>query len=75
VSSGDIPDESKTSGGAGGSVKVKPTPLTLEDIKRYQKAFADSARLAVEAGFDGIELHGAREFCLQTPAYDRRIPP
>jgi 2,4-dienoyl-CoA reductase-like NADH-dependent reductase (Old Yellow Enzyme family) len=39
--------------------------LTLEDIKRYQKAFADSSKLAIEAGMDGIELHGARKpICL-----------
>jgi len=64
VSSGDLPDKSKTSGGVGGDDKVKPTPLTLEDIKRYQKSFADSARLAVAAGFDGIELHGAHGYLL-----------
>jgi 2,4-dienoyl-CoA reductase-like NADH-dependent reductase (Old Yellow Enzyme family) len=63
VSSGDIIDGSKTSGGTGGSERAKPTALSLEDIKRYQGAFADSARMAIEAGFDGIELHGARK-CL-----------
>jgi 2,4-dienoyl-CoA reductase-like NADH-dependent reductase (Old Yellow Enzyme family) len=61
VSAGDIKDDSGTEGGAGGKEKAVPTPLTIEDIKRYQKAFADSSKLAVEAGFDGIELHGARE--------------
>lgn len=61
VSAGDIKDDSGTEGGAGGKEKAIPTPLSLEDIKRYQKAFADSSKLAVEAGFDGIELHGARK--------------
>lgn len=61
VSSGDVVDDSKSAGGAGGAEKQKPTPLTKEDIKRYQASFADSAKKAVEAGFDGIELHGARE--------------
>lgn len=61
VSAGDIKDDSGTEGGAGGKQKAVPTPLSLEDIKRYQKSFADSSKLAVDAGFDGIELHGARE--------------
>lgn len=61
VSSGDVVDNSNHAGGAGGAEKQKPTPLTKEDIKRFQASFADSAKKAVEAGFDGIELHGARE--------------
>jgi 2,4-dienoyl-CoA reductase-like NADH-dependent reductase (Old Yellow Enzyme family) len=61
VSAGDLKDDSGSEGGAGGKEKAVPTPLTIEDIKRYQKAFANSSKLAVEAGFDGIELHGARE--------------
>ena len=72
VSAGNIKDDSGTEGGAGGKQKAVPTPLTIEDIKRYQKAFADSSKLAVEAGFDGIELHGARKFHpLQLP-HDNR---
>lgn len=62
VSAGNLKDDSGSQGGAGGKEKAVPTPLSIEDIKRYQKAFADSSKLAVEAGFDGIELHGAREF-------------
>jgi 2,4-dienoyl-CoA reductase-like NADH-dependent reductase (Old Yellow Enzyme family) len=66
VSAGDIKDASGTEGGAGGREKAVPTPLTNEDIKRYQKAFADSSKLAIEAGMDGIELHGARKSSIWT---------
>jgi NADPH2 dehydrogenase len=61
VSSGDV---SKPSSGAGRPVGPKPVSLSLEDIKRYQGAFADSAKKAMEAGFDGIELHGARKLVI-----------
>lgn len=37
------------------------TRMEMEDIK---DGFAKSARLAVEAGFDGIELHGANGYLL-----------
>lgn len=33
--------------------------LTIEEIKGVVDDFAASAKLAVEAGFDGIEIHGA----------------
>ena len=33
-----------------------PREMTLEDIQRVQQAFADGARRAVEAGFDGVEV-------------------
>jgi 2,4-dienoyl-CoA reductase-like NADH-dependent reductase (Old Yellow Enzyme family) len=68
VSAGDLKDDSGTEGGAGGKHKAVPTPLSLEDIKRYQKAFADSSKLAVEAGFNGIELHGARKSSTHQPS-------
>lgn len=61
VSAGDIKDDSGSTGGAGGADKAVPTALTLEDIKRYQEDFAKSSKLAIEAGMDGVELHGARE--------------
>ncbi|KAK1926874.1 hypothetical protein DB88DRAFT_475898 [Papiliotrema laurentii] len=64
VSSGDITDNSGSTGGAGGGDRQQPTPLSLEDIKRYQQSFAQSAKYAVQAGFDGIELHGAHGYLL-----------
>ena len=37
---------------------------TSEDITRVIKQFADAARLAEAAGFDGVELHGAHGYLL-----------
>ena len=45
---------------------VVPKELTKEGIKEIVQAFADSARRAVEAGFDVIELHGAHGFLLHS---------
>lgn len=52
VSSSDIPFE-------GG---VKPTPLTEEEIQWYIKQYALAAQNAIEAGFDGVEIHGANGY-------------
>jgi NADPH2 dehydrogenase len=44
----------------------KPVPhaLTEEEIQEYIDDYTQSAKYAIEAGFDGIELHGAREWIL-----------
>lgn len=34
-----------------------PTPMTKEDIKRYVGHYRQAALNAVEAGFDGVEIH------------------
>lgn len=36
--------------------KATPREMSLEDIKTVQRAFADAARRAKEAGFEGVEL-------------------
>lgn len=41
--------------------KPVPKALTKEEIQEYVKDYADSAKKAMDAGFDGIEVHGARE--------------
>lgn len=43
--------------------ELKPTPraLTTEEVQRYVEKFARSAQYSIEAGFDGVEIHGARE--------------
>lgn len=38
----------------------KPHALTEEEVQEYITDYTKSAELAIEAGFDGIELHGAR---------------
>ncbi|MCC3775466.1 alkene reductase [Streptomyces sp. UNOB3_S3] len=41
---------------------VTPQELTEEEIRRTIADFADAARNAVEAGFDGVEIHGANGY-------------
>lgn len=42
-----------------------PQPMTIEDIKRTINDFKQAAINAFEAGFDGVELHGANGYLLQ----------
>lgn len=42
-----------------------PQPMTIEDIKRTVSDFKQAAINALEAGFDGVELHGANGYLLQ----------
>jgi N-ethylmaleimide reductase len=42
-----------------------PRAMTEDDIQHAIGEFANSARLAVEAGFDGIELHGANGYLIE----------
>jgi N-ethylmaleimide reductase len=50
-----------------GGLKEFPVPqeLTLEEIKHSKKEFIEAARNAVDAGFDGIELHAANGYLLE----------
>lgn len=41
-----------------------PRPLREEELAGIVTAFADSARMAVEAGFDTVEVHGAHGYLL-----------
>jgi NADPH2 dehydrogenase len=40
----------------------KPTPLRDEEIKEYFSLYAQAAKNAVVAGFDGVEIHGANGY-------------
>lgn len=42
-----------------------PQPMSIEDIKRTVGDFKQAAINAFEAGFDGVELHGANGYLLQ----------
>lgn len=44
---------------------VAPQPMTLEDIRQTVGDFKQAAVNAFEAGFDGVELHGANGYLLQ----------
>ncbi len=54
---------------------LTPRALTHDEILDVIRAFGESTRRAIEAGFDGIELHGAHGFLLQnflSPHFNRR---
>ncbi|EPJ43293.1 MAG: NADH:flavin oxidoreductase / NADH oxidase family [Osedax symbiont Rs2] len=41
-----------------------PVAMSLSDIDNVLQGFADAARRAKEAGFDGVEIHGANGYLL-----------
>lgn len=43
-------------------VPVAPRALTLREISETVTEYADSARAALRAGFDGVEIHGANGY-------------
>ena len=47
-----------------GDMEVTPQAMTLEDIQDTITAFGSAAALLKEAGFDGVELHGATGYLL-----------
>jgi 2,4-dienoyl-CoA reductase-like NADH-dependent reductase (Old Yellow Enzyme family) len=44
--------------------KVQPAQLAMEEIARLVQSYKLAAQICVEAGFDGIEPHGAHGFLL-----------
>jgi len=54
---------------------VLPRELSHDEILEVIHAFGETTRRAIEAGFDGVEIHGAHGFLLQnffSPFYNRR---
>ena len=52
-----------------------PRPLTIEEIHSLPALFAAAARRAMEAGFEGVEVHGAHGYLLNefaSPYTNRR---
>ncbi len=45
---------------------VTPRALSIPEIKRIVADFAKAAERAVEAGFDGVEIHGANNFLVDS---------
>lgn len=53
----------------------QPRPLTIDEIHQTVADFGEATRRAIEAGFDGVELHGANTYLLQqffSPHSNRR---
>jgi 2,4-dienoyl-CoA reductase-like NADH-dependent reductase (Old Yellow Enzyme family) len=54
---------------------VLPRELSNDEILEVIHAFGETTRRAIEAGFDGVEIHGAHGFLLQnffSPFFNRR---
>lgn len=52
-----------------------PRPMTREDMNAVRKDFVAAVRMAIEAGFDMIELHSAHGYLLSsfiTPLHNKR---
>lgn len=52
-----------------------PREMTVTEIKETLAAFHDATRRAIEAGFDGVEIHGANTYLIQqffSPHSNRR---
>ena len=57
------------------SVSATPRAMTQEEIHDVIQAFGEATRRAIEAGFEGIELHGAHGFLIQnffSPKFNQR---
>ncbi|WP_462412194.1 NADH-dependent flavin oxidoreductase [Neobacillus sp. Marseille-QA0830] len=61
VPNGDVVSASDTIAADGGKARA----LTVEEIQDIVKAFGETTRRAIEAGFDGVEIHGANTYLLQ----------
>ncbi|KAH8646586.1 hypothetical protein BGZ60DRAFT_391793 [Tricladium varicosporioides] len=47
-----------------------PKAMTVDDINNTTKEFAAAAKRALEAGFDGVEIHGANGYLLDQFLHD-----
>lgn len=51
--------------GAGELELPEPTEMTEDDIRKTVKEYARAARWSMEAGFDGVEIHGANGYLVE----------
>lgn len=54
---------------------LTPRELSDDEIQEIIKAFGQTTRRAIEAGFDGVEIHGAHGFLIQqflSPFFNKR---
>ncbi|MBP3951053.1 NADH-dependent flavin oxidoreductase [Bacillus suaedae] len=58
-----------------GGLGPTPRELKIDEVDSIIKAFGETTRRAIEAGFDGVEIHGANGYLLQqffSPHSNRR---
>ncbi|MCA1054409.1 NADH:flavin oxidoreductase [Rossellomorea aquimaris] len=65
ISASNVPPKGEQLGFYGGSGPFKtPKAMTQHDIEQVKDAFVQSAVRAKQAGFDGVEIHGANGYLL-----------
>ncbi|WP_347549151.1 NADH:flavin oxidoreductase [Pseudalkalibacillus hwajinpoensis] len=65
IAPSEIPPKGEQLGFYGGSGTFDtPKALSLDEIKEVRHSFIQAARHAKEAGFDGVEIHGANGYLL-----------
>jgi N-ethylmaleimide reductase len=52
-------------GKEGPVISSKPRALTANEVKQVVQDFANAAKNAIKAGFDGVELHGANGYLIE----------
>lgn len=57
VSSSNIPVSGNALDGSP-YAQTPPKPMTIAEIKELTEEYAAASRRAIEAGFDGVEIHG-----------------
>ncbi|MDQ0879351.1 NADH-dependent flavin oxidoreductase [Peribacillus sp. V2I11] len=73
IPNGDVVSASNIS--SEGEGKAVPRPLSEKEIESIILDFGETTRRAIEAGFDGVEIHGANGYLLQqffSPHSNRR---
>lgn len=73
VSASDVP--AVRGGASTEEPDVKPRPLSENEVENIIKAFGETTRRAIEAGYDGVEIHGANGYLIQqffSPHSNRR---
>lgn len=74
----ELPDRQSVSASAVASLREGaqiPREMTQHEIKETIQAYGEACRRAIEAGFDGVEIHGANTYLIQqffSPHSNRR---
>ncbi|KAJ5611591.1 hypothetical protein N7528_008696 [Penicillium herquei] len=69
VSASDIPIKGDALDGTA-YADSPPRPLTVEEIQELVKEYGAAAKRSIEAGFDGVEIHGANGYILDQFLHD-----